>query len=154
MNTPFNLAEHRRIRPRPALTPPPERYFEQLPQRLMARVQPVAAAPVPGWGWLAALAAPLRTALASGVVLGGFAAAFWLTPAAGPTTTAGADTLAQVPFEQLLSYLLATDQRITLTDLAEVPGPASATPASTYWQASPAELRELLDEQPADEGYF
>ncbi|SET50949.1 hypothetical protein [Hymenobacter actinosclerus] len=152
MNTPFNLDEHRRNRPRPTLAPPPERYFEQLPMRVMQRVQPTPAA-ASGWGWLAALTAPMRTALASAVVLGSFAAAFWLTPAT-PLTALGSDALARVPQEQLLSYLLTTDQRITLTDLAEVPGTAHATPASTYWQASPDELRDLLDEQPTDEGYL
>ena len=153
MNTPFNLDEHRRHRPQPALAPPPERYFEQLPMRVMQRVQPApTATAAPGWGWLAALTAPVRTALASAVVLGGFAAAFWLTPATPPA--ASPDALAQVPQEQLLHYLLSTDQRITLLDLAEVPGPARATPASTYWQASPAELRELLDQQAADEDYL
>ena len=152
MNTPFNLDEHRRNRSRPTLAPPPERYFEQLPMRVMQRVQPAPAATAPGWGWLAALTAPVRTALASAVVLGGFAAAFWLTPAA--PLAASSDTLARVPQEQLLSYLLTTDQRITLTDLAEVPGTAHATPASTYWQASPAELRDLLDQQSADESYL
>ncbi|WP_019949306.1 hypothetical protein [Hymenobacter aerophilus] len=152
MNTPFNLDEHRRNRPRPALAPPPERYFEQLPMRVMQRVQPQAAATAPGWGWLAALTAPLRTALASVVVLGGFAAAFWLTPAGPPAGSA--DALARVPQQELLNYLLSTDQRITLTDLAEVAGTARATPASTYWQPSPDELRELLDQQSADEGYL
>ncbi|NVO31148.1 hypothetical protein [Hymenobacter lapidiphilus] len=152
MNTPFNLDEHRRSRPRPTLAPPPERYFEQLPMRVMQRVQGAPAATAPGWGWLAALTAPVRNALASTVILGGFAAAFWLTPAA--PLAANSDALAYIPQEQLLSYLLTTDQRITLVDLAEVPGTASATPASTYWQASPTELRELLDEQSADESYL
>ncbi|RFP63820.1 hypothetical protein D0N36_17320 [Hymenobacter lapidiphilus] len=153
MNTPFNLDEHRRSRPRPTLAPPPERYFEQLPMRVMQRVQPAPAATAPAWRWLASLTAPVRTALASTVVLGGFAAAFWLTPAA-PLTATSPDALARVPQEQLLNYLLTTDQRITLLDLAEVPGTASATPASTYWQASPTELRELLDQQSADESYL
>ncbi|MBT2557483.1 hypothetical protein J7E24_06775 [Hymenobacter sp. ISL-91] len=152
MNTPFNLDEHRRNRPRPTLAPPPERYFEQLPMRVMQRVQSAPAGTAPGWGWLAALTAPMRTALASAVVLGGFAAAFWLTPTA--PLASSPDALAHVPQEQLLNYLLTTDQRITLVDLAEVPGTSLATPANTYWQASPDEVRELLDQQLADESYL
>ena len=151
MNTPFRLDEHRR-RPQPPLAPPPDRYFEQLPMRVMQRVQaPEAAAPA--WGWLAALAAPLRTVLASVLVLGGFAASFLLNPG-GPAAPVAADSLAQVPQEELMQYLLASDQRISLTDLAELPGTAQSTPAETYLHASPDELQDLLDLQPSEETYL
>lgn len=150
MNKPFRLDEHRR-RPQPPLAPPPDRYFEQLPTRLMQRVQTSAPSPA-AWGWLTALSAPLRTALASVVVLGGFAASFLLSPDAGvlPTTTTA---LAQVPREELVQYLLASEQRVTLTDLAELPGAAQSVPTGTL-HASPEELQELLDAQAVEEAYL
>ena len=150
MNTPFRLDEHRR-RPQPPLAPPPDRYFEQLPTRVMQRVQTAPAAS--SWGWLRALSAPMRTALASAVVLGGFAATFLLnlTPAAAPAVAA---SLAQVPQEELMQYLLASDQRLSLTDLAELPGTAQSTPAETYLHASPDELQDLLDQQPGEDSYL
>ncbi|RSK24723.1 hypothetical protein [Hymenobacter metallilatus] len=150
MNKPFRLDEHRR-RPQPPLAPPPDRYFEQLPTRLMQRVQTSAPSPA-AWGWLSALSAPVRTALASGVVLGGFAASFLLSPPATiqPVATA---SLAQVSREEMVQYLLASDQRVTLTDLAELPGAAQSVPAGTL-QASPDELQDLLDTQPTEETYL
>lgn len=153
MNTPFSLDEHRR-HPRPTLAPPPDRYFEQLPTRVMQRVT-AAPTTAPAWGWLAALSAPLRTALASVLVLGGFAASFLLSSPNGAVSPAtGTATLAQIPREELVEYLLATDQRITLTDLAELPGTASNAPAGTYLQTSPDELQDLLDQQPNANEYL
>ncbi|MFD2784111.1 hypothetical protein [Hymenobacter rubripertinctus] len=152
MNTPFRLDEHRR-RPQPPLAPPPDRYFEQLPMRVMQRVPAAPAPAAPAWGWLAALSAPLRTALASVVVLGGFAASFLLNPA-GPAGPVAGAALARVPQQELMQYLLASDQRISLTDLAELPGTARSTPAETYLHASPDELQDLLDLQPSEETYL
>ncbi|MBG8553796.1 hypothetical protein [Hymenobacter guriensis] len=145
MNTPFRLDEHRR-RPHPPLAAPPDRYFEQLPARVMQRVQPSAA---PAWGWLTALSAPLRTALASTLVLGGFAASFFLSP----TPDVAAISLAQVPQDELVQYLLASDQRVTLADLAELPD-AVALGNDPYPQPTPDELQRELDALPADEVYF
>jgi hypothetical protein len=150
MNKPFRLDEHRR-RPHPPLAPPPDRYFEQLPARVMQRVQPSAPSPA-AWGWLTTLPAPLRTALASVAVLGGFAASFLLGPAA-PTPSATTAALARVPREELVQYLLASEQRVTLTDLAELPGAAQHAPLGTL-QASPEELQELLDAQLTEETYL
>ena len=150
MNTPFRLDEHRR-RPQPPLAPPPDRYFEQLPTRVMQRVQTSAPSPA-SWGWLTTLSAPLRTALASVAVLGGFAASFLLGPGA-PAPSATTAVLAQVPREELVQYLLASEQRVTLTDLAELPGAAQNAPLGTL-QASPEELQELLDAQSAEETYL
>jgi hypothetical protein len=154
MKTPFRLDDHPR-RPQP-LAPPPDGYFDKLPMRVMQRVEPQALAatgPLAVPGWLAALSAPLRTALASTVVLGGFAASFLLSgPGAVPTApTAG--TLASVPRTELVEYLLANEQRITLTDLAELPATAQTLPES-YLQASSAELQDVLDAQPTDETYL
>ncbi|MDU0372761.1 hypothetical protein ACFPAF_20345 [Hymenobacter endophyticus] len=146
MHTPFRLDEHRR-RPQPPLAPPPDRYFEQLPMRVMQRVQTAPPSPA-AWGWLAALSAPVRTALAAGVVLGGFAASFLLSPGAAVQPLA-TTSLAQVPRAELVQYLLASEQRVTLADLAEVPGAAQHAPVGTL-QASPEELQELLDAQSAD----
>lgn len=149
MNTPFRLADHRR-RPHPPLAPPPDRYFEQLPTRVMQRVQ--SSPPGPAWGWLTALSTPLRTALASVAVLGGFAASFLLSPAAAVQPTALA-ALAQVSQQELMQYLLASDQRVTLTDLAELPGAARSLPAGTL-QPSDEEWQELLDAQTSEDLYL
>lgn len=153
MKTPFRLDDHPR-RPQP-LASPPDGYFDKLPMRVMQRVElraPTAGvAAVPGW--LATLSAPLRTALASSVVLGGFAASFLLSgPGAVPAASASG-ALASVPRTELVEYLLANEQRITLTDLAELPATAQALP-ETYLQASSAELQDLLDAQPTDETYL
>lgn len=153
MNTPFRLDEHRR-RPQPPLTAPPDRYFEQLPTRVMQRVQPAGAEHGPAWGWLRGVSAPLRTALASVVVLGGFAASFLLNsaPVVVSPRTASA-TLAQVPQEQMLQYLLASEQRLTLSDLADLPVTQELT-AEAYLHASPEEVQAVLDAQPTEDAYL
>ena len=152
MNTPFRLDDHKR-RSQP-LAPPPDRYFEQLPTRVMARVQPNGSTGLAGtWGWLQQLSAPVRTALASAVVLGGFAASFWLTQPTAPATLNGTVALAAVPRDDMVQYLLASDQRLTLTDLAELAESPSNLP-ETYLQASPEELQDALDSQPSDEAYY
>ncbi|GGG57050.1 hypothetical protein [Hymenobacter glacieicola] len=153
MNTPFRLDEHRR-RPQPPLSAPPDRYFEQLPQRLMQRVQAAEPAAPLAWGWVAALSGPVRTALASGVVLGGFAACFWLS--AGPAApVAPPDSLALVPRQEMVQYLLASDQRVSLTDLAELPAATpELLPADEYLHASPAEVQDALDAQPLEDAYL
>ncbi|GAB2786015.1 hypothetical protein GCM10027175_25700 [Hymenobacter latericoloratus] len=120
--------------------------------RVMQRVQ----ADAPGEtarGWLTALSAPVRTALASVVVLGGFAASVLLSPAPAPGTSAAA-ALAQVPREQMVQYLLASDQRVTLTDLAELPAAATALPTESYLHASDQEVQDLLDAQPTEDAYL
>ena len=142
----FRLDEHPR-RPFP-LAPPPPDYFNALPRRVMARVQPAEAEA--GWSWLAAWSRPLRTALASGLVLGGFALTFLLSGPAAPTSAG--DALAQVPRAELVQYLLANDNRVTLNDLAELSGTNQPT-AAAYLQASPAELQAALDAQPTDDVY-
>ncbi|UOG73156.1 hypothetical protein MTX78_13585 [Hymenobacter tibetensis] len=152
MKTPFRLDDHPR-RPQP-LAAPPDGYFDQLPSRVMQRVQPLADdATRPGLHWLATLSAPLRTTLAASVVLGGFVGSFLLsdasTPAAGSSSAA---TLAAVSHTEMIEYLLA-NERVTLTDLAELPSTAHPLP-ETYLRASPSELQEALDAQPAEETYL
>ncbi|QIL75198.1 hypothetical protein [Hymenobacter sp. HDW8] len=71
MKTPFRLDDHPR-RPQPPLASPPAGYFDQLPRQIMARVQPEATTESVTWGWLITLSRPLRTALASALVLGAF----------------------------------------------------------------------------------
>lgn len=153
MKTPFRLDAHPR-RPQP-LAPPPDAYFDRLPMRVMQRVQGPGASERPVFGWLARLAAPVRTALATSVVLGGFAGAFLLSQSTSqPTTLASSErVLAGVPQSEMVQYLLAGEQRVTLTDLAELPATSQALP-ETYLQASPDELQEALDAQPADEIYL
>ena len=142
----FHLDEHPR-RPFP-LAPPPPGYFDALPRRVMARVQPAEAEV--GWSWLAALSAPLRTALGSALVLGGFALTFLLSGPAAPTSPGGA--LALVPRAELVQYLLANDNRVTINDLAELSGTDQPT-AAAYLHASPTELQAALDAQPTDDIY-
>ncbi|SHL01291.1 hypothetical protein [Hymenobacter psychrotolerans] len=153
MKTPFRLDEHPR-RPQP-LAPPPAGYFDQLPMRVMQRVQGDIAEERPAFafGWLARLAAPVRTALATTVVLGGFAGAFLLSqPTLRPAT--GTDfTLAAVPQSEMVQYLLASEQRVSLSDLAELPDAGQALPDSDLY-ASPDELQEALDAQPTEEFYL
>ncbi|RYU78182.1 hypothetical protein [Hymenobacter persicinus] len=147
MKTPFRLDEHPR-RPQP-LAAPPAGYFDRLPMQIMTRVQPAPAREtVATWSWLAALSQPVRTVLASGLVLGSFATAFLLTPSASAPTTA----LARVPQAELVQYLLASDTRVSLTDLAELPATDQAM--TSYLQASPTELQDALDAQPTEETYL
>lgn len=152
MSTPFRLDEHPR-RPHPPLAPPPDRYFEQLPMRVQQQVAPAVAPAATAWGWLAALPGPLRTALASAAVLGGFAASFLLSPAPAPGAAATA-ALARVPREEMVQYLLASDQRLTLTDLAELPAVTTGLPPDGYLHASDQEVQDLLDAQPAEDAYL
>ncbi|MBC6609854.1 hypothetical protein H8B15_02905 [Hymenobacter sp. BT507] len=145
MNTPFRLDDHPR-RPHP-LSAPPAGYFEQLPRRVMARVQPAEDA-APALGWLTRLPLPLRTALASTLLLGGFAASLILSV----TPTSASATLAAVPQEELVQYLLANDARVTLADLADLSAAAPTT--ASYLHASPEELQRALDAQPTDDSYL
>jgi hypothetical protein len=150
MKTPFRLDEHPR-RPQP-LAEPPAGYFDQLPRQVMARVHPAREAGA--WGWLTALSPALRTTLASVAVLGGFATTFLLSPTAVPFSTPAASqaALARVPQAEMVQYLLASDTRVSLSDLAELPATDQAL--ASYLHASPAELQEALDAQPTDETYL
>ncbi|UOQ52191.1 hypothetical protein [Hymenobacter cellulosivorans] len=154
MNTPFRLDDHKR-RPAQPLAPPPADYFERLPRQVMARVQPRAPRESVVLGWLAALPLPLRTVLASAVVLGGFTTSFFLSqPTAGPTAAAPVATLEAVPHTEMVQYLLASDSRITLSDLAELPTAPDRTLTDSFLQASPDELQDALDGQPVDDTYL
>jgi len=150
MKTPFRLDEHPR-RPQP-LAPPPNHYFDKLPLRVMQRVQPLSPEEQrPSYGWLRTFSAPLRTALAASVVLGAFAGSFLLSQSS--LSPAVGSTLASVPHHELVEYLLASEQRLTLTDLAELPAVERVLP-ETYLQASPAEVQEALDAQPTEDIYL
>ncbi|UOQ77619.1 hypothetical protein MUN84_02715 [Hymenobacter sp. 5516J-16] len=120
---------------------------------MMQRVQAADPAGPLAWGWLAALTGPVRTALASGVVLGGFAACFWLSSAPS-APVAATDSLARVPRHEMVQYLLASDQRVSLTDLAELPAATPEVPAEEYLHASPAEVQDVLDAQPTEDIYL
>lgn len=152
MNTPFRLDAHKR-RPAQPLAPPPADYFERLPRLVMARVQPAAPRESAVMGWLAALPLPLRTALASAVVLGGFATSFFLSQSAGTAAATSVATLETVPHTEMVQYLLASDSRVTLSDLAELPA-ADPALAESFLQATPDELQDALDAQPADDTYL
>jgi hypothetical protein len=119
----------------------------------MARVQPEATSESAVWGWLSALSRPMRTALASAVVLGGFSTAFFLSqpaPQTGnlPPTTA----LTTVPDAALIDYL-AVNNQLETEDLATLPIPDDNLMAY-FLQASPQELEEALGPQSFDEAYF
>ena len=153
MKTPFRLDDHPR-RPQP-LAPPPDGYFERLPMHVMQRVQFASPAGT-GWAglpWLNALPAPLRTALAAGVVLSGFVGSFLLSETSLPATTAASARLAAVPRTEMVDYLLASELPVTLTDLAELPVTEQALP-ETYLHVSPDELQEVLDAQPTEDMYL
>jgi hypothetical protein len=155
MKTPFRLNEHTR-RKQP-LAAPPDGYFDQLPLRVMQRVQPTTDADAAwlGFGWLNALSAPLRTVLAASVVLSGFVGSFLLSDSSTSSRTGSSSSisLAAVPRTEMVEYLLASEHRVTLTDLAELPATTQSLP-ETYLQASPDELQEALDAQPTDETYL
>jgi hypothetical protein len=153
MNTPFRLDDHPR-RPQP-LAPPPDGYFDRLPTQIMARVQPAAEQESTALGWLRALSMPLRTALASVVVLGGFTATFLLNQP--DTSTTGSHlahvNLTAVPRTEMVQYLLASDERVSLNDLSELPV-ADQDLVQDYLQASPDEVQAALDEQPSEINYL
>lgn len=152
MKTPFRLDDHPR-RPQPPLASPPAGYFDQLPRQIMARVQPEAAAESAAWGWLTTLSRPLRTALASAIVLGGFSTAFYLsqpvtqTPNLPPTTA-----LSAVPDAALIDYL-AVNNQLETEDLAGLPLPDDNLMAY-FLQASPQELEAALGPPTLDEAYY
>ncbi|UOQ64679.1 hypothetical protein [Hymenobacter volaticus] len=150
MKTPFRLDEHPR-RPQP-LAPPPDGYFDRLPMQIMQRVQP--ASPATSWTdlrWLTALSAPMRTALAAGVVLSGFVGSFLLSE--NSLTPSTATNLAAVPRTEMVEYLLVSELPVTLTDLAELPVTEQTLP-ETSLHVSPDELQEVLDTQPTEDIYL
>ncbi|KAA9327602.1 hypothetical protein F0P96_16620 [Hymenobacter busanensis] len=160
MKTPFRLDEHPR-RPQP-LAPPPDAYFDKLPLRIMQRVQPAPQAEsLPAFGWLLAWPAPLRTALASVVVLLGFVGAFWLTndpltfshPVAVQRASAS-QALAAVPRAELVQYLTSdAAPQVALTDLAET-AVADQDLTHVFLPGSPADIQAALDEQPTEDVYL
>lgn len=149
MKTPFRLDEHPRRGPQPLSSPPPG-YFEQLPTRIMAQVATPARRPQP-LAWLWAAPAYLRTGLASTLLLGTFATSLWLggIPAMHPATTA--DTLAEVPQQQLLEYLTNGETHVDMQDLADAAEQHHLGITKHYLRPSARELTEALDAQPADE---
>ena len=149
MNKPFKLDEHPR-RPRPLLSEPPAGYFDRLPTRVTARLPQADAPAAAGWAWLLQLPASLRTGLAAMLLLGSFAASFWLSSRSLSASTASLDA---VPETQLISYLLHSGTRVESTDLAVL---AEAAPelSGSFLHASDEELTDALDAQPADESAY
>lgn len=157
MKTPFRLDDHpRRTSP---LAPPPDGYFDRLPRRVMERVQPAPVSEGFLSGWVAQLSRPVRTALASAVVLGGFATSFFLGQAVAPSAPAAQSVsaevaLASVPRAEMVQYLLASDQRVSLPDLADLPSAADQTVTDSFLHASADEVQQALDDQPTDDIYL
>lgn len=146
MKPSFRLDQHPRRWPQP-LSAPPAGYFEQLPTRVMAQVT-TPARPWPLAAWLRQAPAYMRTSLASTLLLGTFAASLWL--GAGPTQPPTAATgLDGVPREELMDYL-ASEVRLDMTDLAELPA-RSLSITNRYLRPSAPELADALDAQPTDE---
>ncbi|MFD1875196.1 hypothetical protein [Hymenobacter bucti] len=144
--TPFRLDQHPRRGSQP-LSVPPAGYFEQLPTRVMAQVAAPARRPLLP-DWLRQAPAYVRTGLASALLLGTFAASLWLGGGAAPRAATAA-SLDGVPQEELLDYL-ASDARLDMTDLAELPArPLGIT--THYLHPSAPELTDALDAQPIDE---
>lgn len=150
MKPAFRLDQHPRPS-QPLLTEPPAGYFEQLPRRVMARLPQPDAGRALGWGWLRALPAPWRTGLASGALLAGFAASFWLSVPGPPTTTpAPLASLDAVPRTELVGYLLSSEAGVEPADLADLTA-AHPNLTTTSLRASDAEITDALDAQPADD---
>ena len=154
MKTAFKLDAHPR-RPRPMLSEPPPGYFNTLPTQIMARLPQAEAREIAtARSWFGFLSPALRTGLASVVVLGGFAASFYLSgsaplvPAAAPT--AALDT---VPRTELVGYLLTSGARVETSDLAVL---TAAHPgiAKGFLQVSEDELTDVIDAQPSDESTY
>ena len=151
MKPSFKLDAHPR-RPRPLLSEPPAGYFDQLPMRVMARLpQAAAREATAGWRWLALLSPALRTGLASVAVLGGFAAAFFLSSPPQPGTTGVAlASLDAASRTELVGYLLTSGARVEPADLAVLTA-ADPTLTKGFLHASEEELTDALDAQPSDE---
>lgn len=155
MNTPFRLDDHpRRSQP---LASPPAGYFEHLPTQIMQRVQPPAAAEAGLGPWLTALSLPFRTALASVVVLVGFAVAYLLYQpsllAPGSRAYSLDKELAAVPHAEMMQYVLASNDPLSVSDLAGL-SVADRDIAQDFLQASPAEVQAALDAQPYESSYL
>jgi hypothetical protein len=116
---------------------------------VMARL-PRAEEPATGWAWLLQLPASFRTGLATMLLLGGFAASFWLSSRPSSAPVASLDA---VPETQLVNYLLNSGARVENTDLAVLAAAHPELPGS-FLQASDEELTEALDAQPADESVY
>jgi len=144
MKSSFHLDQYPRRWSQP-LSAPPAGYFEQLPTRVLAQVAVPARQPLLP-AWLRQAPAYVRPSLASTLLLGAFAASFWLgTEPAQPAAAAGLDG---VPREELVDYL-ASEAHLDLTDLAELPArPLGLT--SQYLRPSAPELADALDAQPTD----
>jgi hypothetical protein len=147
MNAPFRLNQHRRTWPQP-LSAPPAGYFDKLPSRIMAQVQPPATRPVL-LSWLAQVPTSLRTGLASTLLLGTFAASFWLGTGQASRPVLTSASLDQVPRTQLVDYLMTSETPIDLNDMAEL---ASTQVGLTnqYLHPSAQELTDALDAQPTE----
>jgi hypothetical protein len=147
MNAPFRLDEHRRAWPQP-LSAPPAGYFDKLPTRIMTQVQPPATQPAL-LSWLGQVPASLRTGLASTLLLGTFAASFWLGTGSASRPELASPNLEQVPRTQLMDYLLTNEAHVDLSDMAELaPTPLGIT--KQYLRPSAQELTEALDAQPSE----
>jgi hypothetical protein len=146
MKPSFLLDQHPRRWPQP-LSAPPAGYFEQLPTRVMAQVA-VPARQSSLAAWLRQAPAYVRTGLASTLLLGTFAASLWLgaEPVQQPAAATGLDGVTQA---ELVDYL-ASEGRLDLTDLAELPArPLGIT--NNYLRPSAPELADALDAQPTEE---
>ncbi len=151
MKTPFRLDDHpRRTQP---FSSPPADYFDRLPARVMARVQP-GAERATALSWLLAWPAPLRTALASTLVLGSFAASFFLAQSAAVPAAPSTDaTLAAIPQTEVVQYLLTSDQHVSMNDLTVLTATDQDLSAS-FLPASSPELEEALEAQPIEDTYL
>jgi hypothetical protein len=147
MNAPFRLDQHRRAWPQP-LSAPPAGYFDKLPTRIMAQVQPPTTQPVL-LSWLSQVPTSLRTGLASTLLLSTFAVSFWLGAGSTDGPELASDSLDQVPRTQLVDYLLTSEAHVDLNDMVEL-APAQLGIAKQYLHPSAQELTEALDAQPAE----
>jgi hypothetical protein len=87
--------------------------------------------------------------LASTLLLGTFAASFWLGTGSASRPELASPNLEQVPRTQLMDYLLTNEAHVDLSDMAELaPTPLGIT--KQYLRPSAQELTEALDAQPSE----
>lgn len=151
-------ARLQRPRRREALAAPPPDYFDELPTRVLARINTLereraaaAASPRLNWSW-----PRLKLALASASLGGAFVMALWIGHGMVSSSTANrtlsADAaLTSVSHAELVAYLTdPTGGRLSATDLSQVadlnfdPASTGLFDGSTTTDLTPEALDELL----------
>lgn len=130
----------------------PDRYFDQLPGRMMARVSQRASAENPV-AWLAFWRQPLlRGALAGLALVLSFIYFFTITSSQAPSAASGEGLLANVTEKEALDYLMVSDQ-LEPQDLTSLPLPEEDL-SHEFLQVSQEELRQAVENEDLDGIYI